>query len=415
MLFYSKLIKQFLLLLLFSFSAICQKIDLKSLESEILSNNRQSLYEKSQNRLLKILENKEITNQDRAQVNVLLAVTYKFLSDYPSTINYLKAAKSIAETVPSDTTLMVNINAELAFAYFDSNQYPLADSIMRLMAKTNYKNLELGSKIYIYMQEGYLFFLAKKYNDAGKKYDLALSLMTNKSPCNMPVILTKQMQLFAALGNLPKVEKTYKQIISNADSCKIIQYKLYATEELKNIYENNNLAAKALYYVKVLDTLKLQFDRNNKVSKLHLENQKIIESQKAKEERAFLLKTITYSIMILLLLLASIYLFRKSIAHKKEKELAETELERYKKEIEIYSKEQYTNENKLAEIDIEHSEKLTDRQKELIKLIAQGLSNKEIGEKLFISEATVKYHTKNIYELLNLKNRTDFFAKILKK
>lgn len=45
----------------------------------------------------------------------------------------------------------------------------------------------------------------------------------------------------------------------------------------------------------------------------------------------------------------------------------------------------------------------TDREKEIIKLIAQEFSNAAIGEKLFISERTVETHRKNIFRKANTK------------
>jgi len=43
---------------------------------------------------------------------------------------------------------------------------------------------------------------------------------------------------------------------------------------------------------------------------------------------------------------------------------------------------------------------LSDREKEVVQLVAQGYRNKEIGEKLFISEQTVKNHLHNIFDKL---------------
>ena len=48
---------------------------------------------------------------------------------------------------------------------------------------------------------------------------------------------------------------------------------------------------------------------------------------------------------------------------------------------------------------------LTPRQVEVLGLIAQGLTYKEIGAKLFLSEHTIKYHMGQIIELLHLENR----------
>ncbi|KST62077.1 response regulator [Mastigocoleus testarum] len=49
---------------------------------------------------------------------------------------------------------------------------------------------------------------------------------------------------------------------------------------------------------------------------------------------------------------------------------------------------------------------LTPREKEVLKLITSGASNKEIAEKLYISEGTVKNHVTNILSRLNLRDRT---------
>ena len=49
--------------------------------------------------------------------------------------------------------------------------------------------------------------------------------------------------------------------------------------------------------------------------------------------------------------------------------------------------------------------KLTQRQTEILQLAAQDLSNKEIADRLSVSEHTVKYHLGEIFQRLNIKNR----------
>jgi len=53
----------------------------------------------------------------------------------------------------------------------------------------------------------------------------------------------------------------------------------------------------------------------------------------------------------------------------------------------------------------EEEEPLTPRQIEVLTLVAQGLTYKEVGAKLFLAERTIKYHMGEIIERLHLKNR----------
>ncbi|MFY9530365.1 MAG: response regulator transcription factor, partial [Candidatus Acidiferrales bacterium] len=50
---------------------------------------------------------------------------------------------------------------------------------------------------------------------------------------------------------------------------------------------------------------------------------------------------------------------------------------------------------------------LSDREMEIVQLVAQGFGNREIGEKLFISEQTVKNHVHNIFDKLGLSARLE--------
>ena len=51
--------------------------------------------------------------------------------------------------------------------------------------------------------------------------------------------------------------------------------------------------------------------------------------------------------------------------------------------------------------------RLTDREMEVLKLVAQGMNNRDIAKELFISENTVKNHIRNILEKLHLHSRME--------
>jgi DNA-binding NarL/FixJ family response regulator len=54
---------------------------------------------------------------------------------------------------------------------------------------------------------------------------------------------------------------------------------------------------------------------------------------------------------------------------------------------------------------VDFEEASTEREIDILKLVAEGLTNKEISDQLVISENTVKIHLRNILEKLQLKNR----------
>jgi len=63
------------------------------------------------------------------------------------------------------------------------------------------------------------------------------------------------------------------------------------------------------------------------------------------------------------------------------------------------------NEERLREVG------LTPREYEILRLIADGLSNREIGEKLFVSENTVKTHSSRLFDKMNVSRRVQAVQK----
>jgi NarL family two-component system response regulator LiaR len=70
------------------------------------------------------------------------------------------------------------------------------------------------------------------------------------------------------------------------------------------------------------------------------------------------------------------------------------------KEVLVAAQPFRVNETRLRELGI------TRREREILELIADGLSNREIAEKLFVSENTVKTHSSRLFDKLSAKRRT---------
>ena len=82
--------------------------------------------------------------------------------------------------------------------------------------------------------------------------------------------------------------------------------------------------------------------------------------------------------------------------------LAEFEAEELKSEVK--------SDQRLAQLDKPLIEPLSGRELEVLRLIAQGLSNREISEQLFIALTTVKGHNRIIFDKLQVKRRTEAVA-----
>jgi DNA-binding NarL/FixJ family response regulator len=64
------------------------------------------------------------------------------------------------------------------------------------------------------------------------------------------------------------------------------------------------------------------------------------------------------------------------------------------------------SERPAASEQIDHPD-LTKRELEILRLVAEGLSNAELAKLLWVTEQTVKFHLSNIYRKLNVSNRTE--------
>lgn len=58
---------------------------------------------------------------------------------------------------------------------------------------------------------------------------------------------------------------------------------------------------------------------------------------------------------------------------------------------------------------------LTDRERQIMRLVSEGLSNKEIGRRLNISDGTIKVHLHHIFQKLDITNRTVLAALVISR
>ena len=76
----------------------------------------------------------------------------------------------------------------------------------------------------------------------------------------------------------------------------------------------------------------------------------------------------------------------------------------------LFINRKYQNQTTLKNVEIDFQKiealGLSKREYEVLQEVAHGLSNKEIADKLFVSESTIKTHVSNVFVKLNAKRRT---------
>ena len=103
---------------------------------------------------------------------------------------------------------------------------------------------------------------------------------------------------------------------------------------------------------------------------------------------------------LIALLFASLGIWLGLKLTRKQEVIVERELI-VEREVRVFSNEPFAiNQERLRELTV------TKRELEILELIAQGLSNREIAEKLFVSENTVKTHSSRLFDKLDAKRRT---------
>ena len=383
---------------------------LEKLEETVYQLNNKLKYSESQALLLPLLQDRTLSSEYRFKVAILLSYTYKRVFDYQSALKFLNAAKGFAQNSTDRKYLLANILSEQAFVYFDIHKYKMSDSIMRILAESDFRYIASENKSKLLMQQGYLLFLNKQNEKADVVYNQALKLMRISNPCNLPMIYVKKIQLYNGMGRKDLFDEAVRKSEFYADSCGIIKYHLYANQELLNIYEAKNDLESIVRTQKKLDSLNEIYSIEQNISDLHNQKETILlqvkddEINRAQMSEKYLALVLAGSSVLIIFLTSSLILFRR------KQRFMEEQFSRIKSELDHYLTSSTTQSSAKEEIDQIDLQILSERQKEVLHCLAQGMSNKDVAEKLCISENTVKYHIKNIYQLLDIKGRKGLFT-----
>lgn len=180
-------------------------------------------------------------------------------------------------------------------------------------------------------------------------------------------------------------------------------YEIIMYESLTQYYQLQENWKEAFSAQKTVSKLRTKYDATNQSAKLNITEKDILNKRNDLELRNE--KNVRHFLVVLTTVLLSLIfvLFKLSSANKQKRILIENEMERMRENLAKLTSE--LNDKGETKVNI-NSYDLTPRQLEIIHLVEQGKTNKEIGAELYISENTVKYHLKIIYNILGIDKRS---------
>ncbi len=352
---------------------------------QLNEGNKSASYYK---RALKIAQKLKNDKVSANSYNNIATYFEEFKQDYDSALLYYNYARNIYLKEPVNSRILT-IEANIGNNYLLKNELSKADSVLKLILQKSINN-GFGNRIgFVLATQSVLFNKQKKYNDAIEKANKAFELSVKNG--------NKELQL--------------KSLISIADAYKATgNYKKYSESLIKKYALKEEISG--LEQKKQINSLNLRYgvdkmESENKILKLNND----VNSQE-------IVKLWLVLIIIVLFSGASFFVFNlqrknnKLINAKMRREIAD-----YINKINQFENEKKTTKELLShkkdEQILEKTKRFdfTDRENDILLLIAKGYTNTKIAETLFISINTVKFHTKNIFIKLDVKNRIEAVSK----
>ncbi|WP_374330897.1 response regulator transcription factor [Soonwooa sp.] len=379
-----------------------QQINSEALNKEISQLNDAYKYEESIIKLEEILHNKKSQNYERYNAYLQKALTFKRLYNYPEVLENLDLAFEEAKDTDFVEEAEVRVLTEKMFVEFDLRNFDKAEKLIKDLSKKNIDLLDAETQAFYLSAVAVLQIINKNYNAAQLTLEDAIGILERKSPKHLPLIYTKIIGLSEHLQDRNLAQNAFDKGIYYAEKYNMDIYKisLYYTmshffltfEDYKNayLYENQGVEISARYNAAFQNGKLSVLERNllNKRKNIELDYQK-----KIKYILAFA------SAILLAFLVVVVKLYQ---SNREKNKLILRENNRIRTELEKLTSE--VNEQGEDKINLANYN-LTDRQIDIVNLVKLGKTNKEIGEKLYISENTVKYHLKIIYSNLGIENR----------
>ncbi|WP_230466783.1 helix-turn-helix domain-containing protein [Faecalibacter macacae] len=386
-------------------------LDDKNLNNKIDSLNDIGKVKESIILLEKITSSNNTDQLKKSYAYILKAITYKRFYNYPEALNNLNLALKSSKGSVHYLEVESRVKLEKLFIYFDTKQKHKFEALLKDINSDNLKFVKSETRVFYESILGHIELEKGNLEKAEKYFDYCIILLEKENPRHLPTIYKVKVNLYNKMNKKDLALGAFEKGMYYANKYNVDLYKIVMLETLLYYYIDNNDYKNAYFTQLKVSKERLKYnDREVSGNLIQLEKKILDEriTQERLENKA--LKYIMISIIILLLLLLFFLSKKLILINKKHKIITYENEELLIKLNEInYIKEKKANDYKDA-IDL-NPYNLSYRQIEIVKLIRQDKSNKEISSILFISENTVKYHLKKIFEILNISSRSDLKSK----
>ncbi len=331
-------------------------------------------------------KNKNLRGQEYNFANI--GEVYIYTKQYDSAEHYLKKSLNLAKIIYQSRQPGIEYNL-LAYLYKNKGDYLQAiyyyDQAIPILEKQNIKRYTANS----YINRGLSELPFKRFKEA--KRDIQKGLVIAKSinsKENISLAYEALVQYYSHLNDYKKALDAH------------IMAKKFHDSIVNVIAKNSIISTQILYETK---------EKDEKIKQLAYEKE--LEKSASLRNYWLMIGIAVFSSLLILFL----YLFFSLRRKNKDLELEQKNSEIHSYVLKIKELEQQMKNNGATKIDINAKLKemdLTKREIDVLKLIAEGYTNDQIAEKMFISKNTVKSHIKNIYLKLDVKNRIQVVKKL---
>lgn len=390
----------FLLFFLFSIKFSSNIVNPDKLSKEIAGFNDVYKYEASIIKLEEIINSNKATNFDRYHAYLQKALTYKRVYNYPEVLNNLNIALSNAKNSDFWEEADVRILTEKMFVEFDSRKFEEARKLIHAIGLKNTNLLTAETYAFYLNAKAVIFMLDQKYEDSESTLNQAIAVLEKNDSKHLPMIYAKMIGLAEYSKDKEMALDAFRKGMQHADEYKLDVYRMSLYYTMAHFFVTLEDYKNAYYYESRGAEISSRYNASFQNGKLSLLEKSLLEQRKNSdldfEKKKTYLLAFTAALMFILLIVAiKFYQVKKHANH-----LIAKENDAIRKELQmLMNTDRVENSIRLENYN------LTQRQYEIINLVKEGKTNKEIGANLYISENTVKYHLKTIYTLLGIENR----------